>query len=389
MLRATFRRHLQRQRFSTAPSKILFFGTDDFSLPTLKNLFQSVADENSPITSVEVVTASDVRRTPKGQPTPVPVKQFALDNNLTIHEIPAGVSPTSLEQHWQLPPDSEYDLGVVVSFGYFVPPSVLTSLRLGAINVHPSLLPAYRGAAPITWSMLQGDDTTGVSVIEVDPHAFDSGSILLQVEEELHPDEMYSDVRERLSLLGADCLSAAIRNMSLGLRPNLEQHQRGEETPAWKLTQRHGRVRFRQTPYDSNKRKHLECGTLSLNHPPTSRELYNRWRALSETVGVWVDWVQGDGVKTVELRVVQVGFPEHFEPPETEVAHPAGTMVWCCFTKRLLVKCAPSKEEDWTADRHKQWIELKRVQIPGKKVLAAVDFANGQRLKQNPCQLLL
>ena len=61
---------------------------------------------------------------------------------------------------------------------------------------------------------------------------------------------------------------------------------------------------------------------------------------------------------------------------------PMGTMIWCKKTKRLMLKCAPSASEDWTSDRYKEWIEIKRVQIPGKKVLNGVDFANGQRLKK-------
>ena len=391
---------------SVAPSRVLFFGTDDFSLPSLEKLHALTSDPNSSLTSVDVVTTGDVRRTPKAKPTPVPVKKFALENNITVHEIPTGLSPMDLEHNWTCPVG--FDLGVVVSFGYFVPKPVLSSLRLGAINVHPSLLPAYRGAAPISWTVLRGDDETGVSIIEVDPDAFDSGGILLQVEEPVHPDEMYSELRKRLSMIGADCLVAALRNMELGMRPNMQQQQQQqqsssattlgviEETPAWKLTQRHGRVRWR-TKYDSKIKKKLSCGTsFDLNDPPTSRQLYNRWRALSESVGVWLDWLQEDRNTTIQLRVVELGFPEKYDVEHNDSASrltvevedkvvdevSMGTMIWCKKTKRLMLKCAPSASEDWTSDRYKEWIEIKRVQIPGKKVLNGVDFANGQRLKK-------
>ena len=373
---------------SPPPSRILFFGTDDFSLPSLERLHALISDPTSSISSVDVVTTSDVRRTPKAKPTPVPVKKFALEHKLTVHEIPSGLSPLQLEDNWSCP--SDFDLGVVVSFGYFVPKPVLSSLRLGAINVHPSLLPAYRGAAPITWAMLRDDDVTGVSIIEVDPEAFDSGGILLQVEEPVHPDEMYTDLRQRLSTMGADCLQAAIRNMELGMRPNLLQRD-GQDTPAWKLTQRHGRVRF-TVPFDTQK-KQLRCGNLNLNDAPSSRELYNRWRALSESVGIWVDWLQhdddGEHKNTVELRLVEVGPPETFDTTSSVPTHDdasllIGTIVWCKKTKRAMLKCAPSRENDWTADRNKQWVELKKLQLPGKKILDSLDFANGQRLKKNP-----
>ena len=383
----------QRLYSTTAlPQKILFFGTDDFSLSSLKKLHKSLVDDDNSLASIDVVTTSDVRRTPKAKPTPVPVKQFALENNLAVHEIPSGISPLALEKNWKLPSESSYDLGVVVSFGYFVPKSIISSLRLGAINVHPSLLPAYRGAAPITWSMLRGDDVTGVSIIEVDPDQFDSGNILLQVEEDIHPDEMYLTLRKRLSVIGADCLLAAMRNMELGMRPNLPQTHENN-TPAWKLTQRHAKIRF-QALFDTKMKRQLQCGHLNLNDAPTSRELYNRWRALSETVGVSVDWYQKDGiVKTI--RLIQIGFPEDFDSSggsdwggeKKDV--PIGSMVWCAQTRRLMLKCAPSPNEDWTSDRNKQWIELEKVQMHGKKALNAIDFANGQRLKKNPIQTLL
>lgn len=78
--------------------------------------------------------------------------------------------------------DKTYDVGVVVSFGYFLHPHMLENLAHGAINMHPSLLPKYRGPAPIHHALLNGDATTGVSVIEIDPRAFDVGRILLQKE---------------------------------------------------------------------------------------------------------------------------------------------------------------------------------------------------------------
>jgi methionyl-tRNA formyltransferase len=331
------------------PSKILFFGTDDFSLPTLKNLHKLTEDPTSSVTTVDVVTTSDVRRSPKAKPTPVPVKEFAMENNLRIHEIPPGTSPMALEDHLIFSKDSEdrdspakasdFDLGVVVSFGYFIPKSIISSLRLGAINVHPSLLPAYRGAAPITWSILRGDDMTGISVIEVDPENFDCGNILLQVKEQIFPDEMYLSARERLSVLGADCLSAAIRNMELGVRPNLPQMREVETTPAWKLTTRHGKIRFvTQGSANTKKRKQLQCGSLNLCDSPTSRELYNRWRALSETVGVSVDWLYSERHAVIKtLRLIKVGFPENFKWENNDGVNQSddvsvGTMIWCTRT---------------------------------------------------------
>lgn len=388
------------RQFSTKPSRVLFFGTDDFSLPSLERLHTLSNDPLSSIKSIDVVTTSDVRRTPKAKPTPVPVKRFALENNLTVHEIPPGLSPLQLEDNWSLPSSiAKFDLGVVVSFGYFLPKSIISSFTAGAINVHPSLLPKYRGAAPITWSMLRDDDTTGISIIEVDPNRFDQGNILLQMKEDIHPDEMYNELRERLSVLGADCLQASIRNLELGMRPNVVQSNGSEgsdgnvkeQTPTWKLTTRHGRVRF-TTPYNNKISKRLKCGSLNLNDAPTSRELYNRWRALSESVGVWVDWKiikkNTPTTKIVELRLIEIGPPETFEWKQNLDDLAVGSMIWCSETKRIMLKCAAFDDSDWTSDRGKQYVEIKKLQIPGKKVLNSIDFANGQRLKKSPVQVL-
>lgn len=83
--------------------------------------------------------------------------------------------------------DRKYDVGVVVSFGYFLHPHMLANLAHGAVNMHPSLLPKYRGPAPIHHALLNGDALTGVSVIEIDPRAFDVGRILMQKSVEIPP----------------------------------------------------------------------------------------------------------------------------------------------------------------------------------------------------------
>jgi methionyl-tRNA formyltransferase len=79
---------------------------------------------------------------------------------------------------WKVPSDKEYDLAVVVSFGYFIPPHIISQFKYGAINVHPSLLPKYRGASPIQHAIMYGDEETGVSIQELDDKKFDAGKIL-------------------------------------------------------------------------------------------------------------------------------------------------------------------------------------------------------------------
>eukprot|EP00946_MAST-07B_sp_MAST-7B-sp1_P002138 g2138.t1 len=248
--------------------RVLFFGSDDFSLPTLEKLRDLVDDSKSIVSSVGVVVPPNQRRSKNADPTPVPIKAYALEHGLTVHEIPANVkSPMGLgKSDWQCP--SGYDLGVVVSFGYFIPAVTISALTCGAINVHPSLLPAYRGAAPITWSLLRGDHKTGVSVIEVHPKEFDAGDMLLQVEEEVHEDTTEPELRARLAEVGSECLLATLRNLEIGLRPQVRQStvHGGIVVPAPKVSKKYGCVRWGtlDAADEHSKLAKLMCGDINL-----------------------------------------------------------------------------------------------------------------------------
>jgi methionyl-tRNA formyltransferase len=107
---------------------------------------------------------------------------------------------------WHIPSQKKYDLGVVVSFGYFIPPHIIASLKYGAVNVHPSLLPKYRGAAPIQHALLYGDKETGVTVQELDDKEFDAGRILVQETKPLTEPLRYSELKALLSQVGSRLL---------------------------------------------------------------------------------------------------------------------------------------------------------------------------------------
>ncbi|KAI9026546.1 formyl transferase [Phycomyces nitens] len=110
----------------------------------------------------------------------VPITRSKTKALAELYDIPVHHTPTTEKtlDNWKVP--GKFDLGVVVSFGYFIPPHVIKSFEKGAINVHPSLLPKYRGAAPIQHTILGGDEETGVTVQELDDKAFDAGRILSQ-----------------------------------------------------------------------------------------------------------------------------------------------------------------------------------------------------------------
>ncbi|KAI8368403.1 formyl transferase [Choanephora cucurbitarum] len=131
-------------------------------------------------------------------------------NQLSIFHTPPQVKTLN---DWQIPSETEYDLGVVVSFGYFIPPHIIDRFKYGAINVHPSLLPKYRGAAPIQHAILYGDKETGVTIQELDPHEFDAGRILAQIKTPLDTPPVYSTLKPKLAEVGSRLLVDTLNHL--------------------------------------------------------------------------------------------------------------------------------------------------------------------------------
>jgi len=162
----------------------------------------------------------------------VATKVFAENHNIPVHYTPSKGRSLS---GWNAP--TPFDLGVVVSFGYFVTPEILRTLPLGALNVHPSVLPLYRGASPIQYTIMNRDEVGGVSVQELDDKTWDAGRILAQAKVvswgsawakgvvyvpclplflkdlKTEPPKSYDDLRDKLSLLGVELLVDTIRNL--------------------------------------------------------------------------------------------------------------------------------------------------------------------------------
>ncbi|XP_077419409.1 methionyl-tRNA formyltransferase, mitochondrial isoform X2 [Vanacampus margaritifer] len=143
---------------SGPPWRILFFGSDHFAVKTLKVLVTERSRAGGAVSSLEVATLS----------TDVPVVDFARRECLTLHRWPLGDV------------DGRFDVGVVVSFGCLLHQSLIKKFPYGILNVHPSLLPRWRGAAPIFHTILNGDAVTGVTIMQIRPHRFDVGPILNQ-----------------------------------------------------------------------------------------------------------------------------------------------------------------------------------------------------------------
>ena len=186
--------------------KILFMGTPDFAKESLENLY----DNGYEICGV--VTTPD-RPSGRGMKLNIsPVKEYALEKKLNIFQPEKITNNTEFKDEIKaLNPD----LVCVVSYGVILPKSFLKIPRLGCINVHPSMLPKYRGSAPIQWAILNGDKKTGVTIMYLN-EKMDAGDIIIQKEVEIGEDETTGELWNRLSKIGAELLIESIKNIENG-----------------------------------------------------------------------------------------------------------------------------------------------------------------------------
>jgi len=179
--------------------RIVFMGTPEFACPTLKTLIDR--GENV----VAVVTQPD-RPKGRGQQTlPPPVKVLAESHNIPVLQPMKVRHPEAIEEIRALNPD----LIVVVAFGQILPKALLDIPPKGCINVHASLLPRYRGAAPLNWCIINGEAETGVTTMLMDV-GLDTGDMLLKAATPIDPDEDTSSLHDRLSVIGAELLAQTI-----------------------------------------------------------------------------------------------------------------------------------------------------------------------------------
>lgn len=201
--------------------RIVFMGTPDFSVPTLRALVNSGYDV------CMVVTQPD---RPKGRGRklcPSPVKEAAIQLGLPVFSVEKVKDPAFLLQMQEWAPD----IAVVVAFGQILPPAVLAVPRYGCINVHASLLPAYRGAAPIHRAILAGEKTTGVTTMQMDA-GMDTGDILLTEEVDISPEMTVGELHDVLSDIGAELLISTLEQLSLGtVVPIVQDHAKASYAP--------------------------------------------------------------------------------------------------------------------------------------------------------------
>lgn len=201
--------------------KILFMGTPDFAQESLKSIYDAGFE------IIGVVTNPDK---PKGRGMKLaysPVKEYALEKNLKIYQpIKIRNNTEFLDEIRALAPD----VICVVAYGKILPKEILEIPKLDCINVHGSLLPKYRGAAPIQWAVLNGDKTTGITTMYMN-EGMDTGDMILKEEVEIGPEETTGDLWQKLSKIGGEILVKTLKLIEEGKAPREKQTEEATLAP--------------------------------------------------------------------------------------------------------------------------------------------------------------
>jgi methionyl-tRNA formyltransferase len=206
------------------PWRIVFFGTPSFAIPTLEALLRG------PDKVVGVVTQPDRERGRGRKIVFSPIKELALQHGLN----PLQPEKAKDEAFQKALKGLQPDLCVVVAYGQILPDSVLKIPKYGAVNVHASLLPKYRGAAPIAWAILKGEKVTGVTTMVMD-EGMDTGDILLQAEVPVNAEDTCQTLHDRLASLGARLLIETLEKMKEGnIWPIPQDHTKATYAPPLK-----------------------------------------------------------------------------------------------------------------------------------------------------------
>ena len=298
--------------------KVIFMGSPDFAVPSLEKIHESQHD------ILAVVSNPDKRRGRGRPPEPTEVKKKALELGLKTVDVKDVKSDAFHMALQRLSPD----LLVVVAFR-ILPASILEIPSIGSVNLHASLLPKYRGAAPIHWSIIKGEEETGCTVFFLNENV-DSGEVIVQSRTRIGENETTGELYNRLKKTGADDLLKAIDQIAEGtVRAIPQDHNLA--TPAPKLFRENTRIDFTQP----------------------AQKVHNFIRGMSPFPAAWCLY---DG-KKMNIYYSEMDGDVKLKPGELSFKN-----------EKLLVGC-----ED-------QPIELKTVQLPGKRKMSGKDFANGYDL---------
>lgn len=302
-------------------AKISFWGTSAFALPVFKALIEAGHR------IVSVVTVPDMPAGREKTLTPSPVKRFALENNLNIFT-PLYLSDKDFFEQFKA---DEPDVAVVVAYGKIIPERYLEVPEHGFINIHPSLLPEYRGPSPIQTAIMQGDKETGITIILVD-REMDHGAILAQEKYRLDPEKYFPEIAEDLAEQSAQLLIAILPQWLSGrIQPREQEHARATFTKM--ISREDGQIDWHQSAV----------------------QIYNKIRALNPEPGTWTH-LNSNIFKIFKAKPY---ISQEIAPPEpgaVSISH-----------NQFMIKTSEG------------WLVPEEVQVEGKRRVSAAEFIRGYR----------
>jgi methionyl-tRNA formyltransferase len=305
--------------------RILFCGTPHFAVPTFIHL---LAQPNIEIAAV--ITQPDRPRGRGQEISASPVKKAAIAANVPVHQPEKIRSPEARDLLNQLAPDCI----VIIAYGQIIPAALLSIPKLGWINLHASLLPKYRGAAPINWAIASGETETGLTTMRIDA-GMDTGDMLLQETIDIAPEETAPELTESLAEAGAPLMLSTLRGLAEGkLMPRPQNNEEATYAPLLKK----------------------EDGRIDWHRP--AQETYNRMRAFTPWPGAYTTF-RGQTChlwgEPFSLRTLTGSAPGTIIREDTQI----------------LIACG-----------HATLLRLLSVKVQGRKQISAVEFANGARLTE-------
>ncbi len=303
--------------------RIVYMGTPDFAVASLERLIADGHDISA------VFTQPDKPQGRKMKLTPPPVKQVALTHHIPVYQ------PETFKNESQLPLLRELapEVIVVVAYGKLLPQYVLELPKYGCINVHGSLLPKYRGAAPVQWMVLNGETTAGVTTMYMD-RGLDTGDILLTRETAVGENETAGELFDRLAALGADLISETLSRLPQGIA---------------------------RTPQDDSQSTYvsvLDKSMAVIDWTQPAQQVHNRIRGLDP----WPVALTTRGGVRLKL------FQSRMTDRSAQV--PAGTVVEADAKTGLFVACGDGRV-----------LQITEVQMVGKKRMPAGDYLRGHAMQ--------
>ncbi|HKO05230.1 MAG TPA: methionyl-tRNA formyltransferase [Candidatus Acidoferrales bacterium] len=305
--------------------RVVFCGTPEIGIPALRALLSDAR-----FRVIGVITQPDRPRGRGLDPGESPIKQLAREAALEVFQPEKIRAPEAQQWIETKAPDA----AVLIAYGQILPARLLSIPRLGWINLHASLLPKYRGAAPIAWAIANGETRTGITTMQIDA-GMDTGPLLLRKEMEIGPDEAAPELAARMAIAGAPLVVESLEGLDRGtLRPEAQETAQASYAPL--LKREDGRIRWELA----------------------AQQIYNRMRGLAPWPGTFAEF-RGS-------RVHLWGRPAGRESASLEATAPGSVRE---MDDAVLAACGAGT-----------WLEITEAQPEGRRRMSAAEFARGARL---------